>query len=76
MGAASTFIALRGTRRSAEPADRAAARFTAIGFVTHQPMFIAVSPQIGVGSVLELIALAKSKPNQLSYATTGRGHRI
>jgi tripartite-type tricarboxylate transporter receptor subunit TctC len=36
-------------------------------------MFIAVSPQIGVGSLPALIALAKSKPNQLSYATTGRG---
>src|SRR5260370_3275128 len=36
-------------------------------------MFIAVSPQIGVQSLPELIALAKSKPDQLSYATTGRG---
>src|SRR5258708_12009257 len=47
--------------------------FTAIGFIAHQPMFIAVAPHIGVQSLPELIALAKSKPDQLSYATTGRG---
>ncbi len=74
VGAASTFIALRGAPGVAPNLPIELPRdFSAIGFVTHQPMFIAVSPQIGVGSLLELIALAKSKPNQLSYATTGRG---
>ena len=74
MGAASTFIALKGAPGAAPnlpielPQD-----FTAIGFVSHQPMFIAVSPQIGVQSLPELIALAQNKPDQLSYATTGRG---
>jgi tripartite-type tricarboxylate transporter receptor subunit TctC len=47
--------------------------FVPIGFLTHQPMFIAVTPQRGVNSRPELIALAKSKPGELSYATTGRG---
>ena len=57
VGAASTFIALKGAPGVAPnlpielPQD-----FTAIGFVSHQPMFIAVSPQIGVGSLPELIA--------------------
>jgi len=74
VGAASTFIALKGAPGVAPnlpielPQD-----FTAIGFVSHQPMFIAVSPQIGVQSLPELIVLAKNKPDQLSYATTGRG---
>ena len=74
VGAASTFIALKGAPGVAPnlpielPQD-----FTAIGFVSHQPMFIAVSPKIGVQSLPELIALAKNKPDQLSYATTGRG---
>ena len=36
-------------------------------------MFIAVSPKIGVKSLPDLIALAKKKPGELSYATTGRG---
>ena len=47
--------------------------FAPIGFITLQPMFIAVSPKIGVKSLPELIALAKKKPGELSYATTGRG---
>ena len=47
--------------------------FMPIGFITQQPMFIAVAPQLGVNSLPDLIALAKSKPGELSYATTGRG---
>jgi tripartite-type tricarboxylate transporter receptor subunit TctC len=47
--------------------------FTQIGFMTMLPMFIAVSPKIGVKSLPELIAVAKQKPGKLSYAATGRG---
>jgi tripartite-type tricarboxylate transporter receptor subunit TctC len=36
-------------------------------------MLIAVAPQLGVGSLAELIALAKTKPGELTYGTTGRG---
>jgi tripartite-type tricarboxylate transporter receptor subunit TctC len=74
VGAASTFTALKGAPGVAPnlpielPKD-----FTPIGFMTLQPMFIAVSPKIGVKSLPELIALAKKKPGELSYATTGRG---
>jgi tripartite-type tricarboxylate transporter receptor subunit TctC len=74
VGAASTFTALKGAPGVAPnlpielPKD-----FTPIGFITLQPMFIAVSPKIGVKSLPELIALAKKKPGELSYATTGRG---
>ena len=74
VGAASTFIALKGAPGVASNLPIELPRdFSAIGFITHQPMFIAVSPQIGVQSLPELIALAKNKPGQLSYATTGRG---
>ena len=41
--------------------------------MTFQPMFIAVSPSLGVSSLPQLIELAKKKPGELSYATTGRG---
>jgi len=74
VGAASTFTALKGAPGVAPnlpielPKD-----FTPIGFITQQPMFIAVSPAIGVKSLSEVIALAKKKPGELSYATTGRG---
>jgi tripartite-type tricarboxylate transporter receptor subunit TctC len=47
--------------------------FLPIGFVTENPMFIAVSPSLGINSLAELIAAAKKKPGGLSYATTGVG---
>jgi tripartite-type tricarboxylate transporter receptor subunit TctC len=73
-GAASTFVAVKGAPGVAPNLPIELPRdFTPIGFVTLQPMFIAVAPQLGVKSLPELIALAKNKPDQLSYATTGRG---
>jgi tripartite-type tricarboxylate transporter receptor subunit TctC len=47
--------------------------FVAIGFTAENPMFIAVDPQIGVSTLPQLIALAKQKPGEISYATTGVG---
>jgi tripartite-type tricarboxylate transporter receptor subunit TctC len=74
VGAASTFTALKGAPGVAPNLPIELPRdFTPIGFMTLQPMFIAVSPKIGVSSLPELIALAKKKPGELSYATTGRG---
>jgi tripartite-type tricarboxylate transporter receptor subunit TctC len=74
VGAASTFIAIKGAPGVAPNLPIELPRdFTAIGFIVHQPMFIAVGPQVGVHSLPELIALAKQKPGELSYATTGRG---
>ena len=37
------------------------------------PMLLAVAPQLPVKSVKELVAYAKSRPGQLSYASTGNG---
>jgi tripartite-type tricarboxylate transporter receptor subunit TctC len=47
--------------------------FVSIGFVLHQPIFIGVAPSLGVTTIPELIALAKQKPGEISYAATGRG---
>ena len=47
--------------------------FAAVGLVLKQPIFIAASPKSGINSIAELIARAKQKPNELSYASTGRG---
>jgi tripartite-type tricarboxylate transporter receptor subunit TctC len=74
MGAASTFTALKGAPGVAPnlpielPND-----FSPIGFISQQPMVIAVAPALGIKSLPELIELAKKKPGELSYATTGRG---
>ena len=47
--------------------------FLPIGFVAENPMFFGVSPTLGVTSLSELIALAKKRPGEISYATTGVG---
>src|SRR5712691_3143972 len=47
--------------------------FSPITIVTSLPVILAVHPSLGVGSVQELIALAKSKPGEILYASTGVG---
>jgi tripartite-type tricarboxylate transporter receptor subunit TctC len=47
--------------------------FLPIGSVSEQPMFISVDPALGAKTLAELIALAKARPGQLSYAATGVG---
>jgi len=47
--------------------------FLPIGFVAENPMFFAVSPKLGIASLAELIARAKARPGEISYATTGVG---
>jgi tripartite-type tricarboxylate transporter receptor subunit TctC len=47
--------------------------FLPIGSVIVQPMFIAVAPALGVSTLPELIALAKKRPGEISFAATGVG---
>jgi tripartite-type tricarboxylate transporter receptor subunit TctC len=47
--------------------------FLPMGFVTENPMFVSVSPTLGVSTLPELIALAKKRPGEIPYATTGIG---
>jgi len=46
---------------------------TPIALATTVPVILVVPPSTGVNSVAELIALAKSKPDAISYASTGIG---
>jgi tripartite-type tricarboxylate transporter receptor subunit TctC len=67
----STFVSLPGTAPNLPlqvPRD-----FTVIGFTAENPMFIAVTPSLPVNSLAELIARAKARPGELSYAVTGVG---
>jgi tripartite-type tricarboxylate transporter receptor subunit TctC len=67
----STFVSLRPAAPNVPlhvPKD-----FLPIGFVTENPMFMAVSPTLGIATLPELIALAKKRPGEISYATTGVG---
>ncbi len=47
--------------------------FAPIGSVSEQPMFIAAAPSLGVTTLPELIALAKRRPGEISYAVSGVG---
>ncbi|HEY6864388.1 MAG TPA: tripartite tricarboxylate transporter substrate binding protein [Burkholderiales bacterium] len=47
--------------------------FAPVALVAIQPNILVVNPQLPVRSVRELIALAKSKPGQLNYASSGSG---
>src|SRR5690606_35881724 len=47
--------------------------FQPISNLTSTPYIVVVSPSLPVQSVKELIALAKSKPGAVSYATSGVG---
>ncbi|HQQ71194.1 MAG TPA: tripartite tricarboxylate transporter substrate binding protein [Alicycliphilus sp.] len=47
--------------------------FTPISKLTSSPGVLAVRPDMAVGSVKELIALAKKEPGKLTYGSTGLG---
>src|SRR5262249_40121686 len=47
--------------------------FLPIGFVTENPMFIAVSPTLGISTLPQLIELAQRQPGKLTFAATGVG---
>jgi tripartite-type tricarboxylate transporter receptor subunit TctC len=47
--------------------------FTPVILIAGQPMILAVHPSLDVSRVGDLIALAKSKPGELSYGSTGVG---
>ncbi len=74
MPAASVFLALPGAPGVAANLPAELPRdFVPIGFATLQPMFIGMSHTLGISTLPELIALAKDRPGQISYAATGRG---
>jgi len=47
--------------------------FTPISLTTTYPYIMVVNPSLGVKTLQEFVALAKSKPGQLNYGTTGVG---
>jgi tripartite-type tricarboxylate transporter receptor subunit TctC len=71
MPSLSTFVALKSMAPNLPlmlPRD-----FLPIGFTAENPMFVAVSPNLGVNTLPELIALAKKKAGTISIAVTGVG---
>src|SRR5207237_8425027 len=47
--------------------------FAPISLVASAPLILVVNPSVPAGSVEELIALAKAKPNAINYASNGNG---
>lgn len=47
--------------------------FIPVTMIAKAPMMIAVNPALPVRSVKDVVALAKSKPNQLLYGSNGQG---
>jgi tripartite-type tricarboxylate transporter receptor subunit TctC len=47
--------------------------FTQIGMVAQTPLVMVVHPSLPVKSVKELIAFAKSRPNEVTYGSSGNG---
>ena len=47
--------------------------FVPVSLVGTAPLVLAVHPKLAANSVQELIALAKTNPNRLNYASQGRG---
>jgi tripartite-type tricarboxylate transporter receptor subunit TctC len=47
--------------------------FTALGIIVDVPSALVTHPSLPVTSVRQLVALAKSRPGQIFYSTSGRG---
>jgi tripartite-type tricarboxylate transporter receptor subunit TctC len=47
--------------------------FTPVAALSFQPIVVVTAPSSGIKSIKELLSLAKSKPNQISYASSGQG---
>jgi tripartite-type tricarboxylate transporter receptor subunit TctC len=47
--------------------------FAPIALITTAPVILVVNPSLGVSSVQELIALARQKPGEINYGSTGVG---
>jgi tripartite-type tricarboxylate transporter receptor subunit TctC len=58
---------------AASPTYDMARDFAPIALVTAAPVILVVHPSTGVSSVSELIALAKAKPGEILYASSGVG---
>jgi tripartite-type tricarboxylate transporter receptor subunit TctC len=47
--------------------------FVSISLILEQPLYIGASHKSGFNNLADVIAAAKAKPNEVSYAATGRG---
>ena len=73
MAVSSVFVTMKGTAPNipvAVPRD-----FAPVSLIGEQPMFITIATQSGIKTLPALIAAAKEKPGEISYAVSGRGRQ-
>ena len=74
MPATSPFLALPGAPGVAPNLPIELPRdFVSISLILEQPLYIGASHKSGFNTLADVIAAAKAKPNEVSYAATGRG---
>ena len=74
MPATSPFLALPGAPGVAPNLPIELPRdFVSISLILEQPLYIGASHNAGFNTLADVIAAAKAKPNEVSYAATGRG---
>jgi tripartite-type tricarboxylate transporter receptor subunit TctC len=74
MPATSPFLALPGAPGVAPNLPIELPRdFVSISLILEQPLYIGASHKSGFDNLAHVIAAAKQKPNEVSYAATGRG---
>jgi tripartite-type tricarboxylate transporter receptor subunit TctC len=70
-GAASIFTILPAQKERTMDVNQ---NFTQIGMIVGStPMYLAVSPNLGISSFQEFVALAKSKPGEINIGSNGAG---
>jgi len=73
MAVSSAFVTMKGAAPNIPidvPRD-----FAPVSLIGEQPMFIAIAPSAGITTLPALIAAAKQKPGEISYAVSGRGRQ-
>jgi tripartite-type tricarboxylate transporter receptor subunit TctC len=59
-----------------DPGYDATKDFTPIAMVQSTPLFLVVNPSLKVDTLAQFIALAKSKPGEVTIASPGNGHTL
>jgi tripartite-type tricarboxylate transporter receptor subunit TctC len=73
MAVSSAFVTMKGAAPNIPievPRD-----FAPVSLIGEQPMFITIAPATGIATLPALIAAAKQRPGEISYAVSGRGRQ-
>jgi tripartite-type tricarboxylate transporter receptor subunit TctC len=74
MPSTSTFLALPGAPGVAPNLPVELPRdFAPVSYILEQPLYIGASHKSGINTIGDVIRMAKEKPNEVTYAATGRG---